>query len=368
MKQTKITHLTSAHPRYDTRIFIKMCSSLAKQNNYKVSLVVADGKGDESKNSVNIIDVGAKTSGRISRMTKTVSKVFEKAKELDSDIYHLHDPELIPIGLKLKKMNKKVIFDAHEDLPKQVLAKHYLSSFTKKILSFTISLFEKYFLKKFDYIITATPYIRDKFLKINKNSYDVNNFPVLDELIDIEPTFSSNTICYVGLLYETRGIKEIVKAIEDLDVKLIIAGKFFSEDFEKEITSLKGWQKVDFRGFVGRDELKSILEESKAGLVTLHPTPSYIEAYPVKMFEYMSAKIPTISSNFKVYKEFIEKSNCGICVNPLEPKEIAEAIKYILTHSEEAQQMGKNGRKSVLEKYNWDIEKKKLFDIYQTIV
>lgn len=106
MKQTKITHLTSAHPRYDTRIFIKMCNSLAKQNNYKVSLVVADGKGDESKNGVNIIDVGAKTGGRISRMTKTVSKVFEKAKELDSDIYHLHDPELIPIGLKLKKMRE----------------------------------------------------------------------------------------------------------------------------------------------------------------------------------------------------------------------------------------------------------------------
>ena len=103
---------------------------------------------------------------------------------------------------------------------------------------------------------------------------------------------------------------------------------------------------MDFRGFVGRDELKLILEESKAGLVTLHPTPSYIEAYPVKMFEYMSAKIPTISSNFKLYKEFIEKSNCGICVNPLEPKEIAESIKYILTHSKEAQQMGKNGRKA----------------------
>lgn len=42
MKQTKITHLTSAHQRYDTRIFLKMCSSLATTENYKVNLVAND--------------------------------------------------------------------------------------------------------------------------------------------------------------------------------------------------------------------------------------------------------------------------------------------------------------------------------------
>ena len=103
MLLSKITHLTSAHSRYDTRIFIKMCSSLSKNENYKVSLIVADGKNDETRNGVMVVDVGAKVGGRLSRMTNTVKKVFVKAKELDSDIYHLHDPELIPIGLKLKK-------------------------------------------------------------------------------------------------------------------------------------------------------------------------------------------------------------------------------------------------------------------------
>ena len=107
-----ITHLTSAHPRYDTRIFFKECISLAK--NYKVNLIVADGLGDEEKNTVYIYDVG-KVEGRLNRIFKTTKKVLQRAIELDSDVYHLHDPELIPIGLKLKKMGKKVIFDAHED-------------------------------------------------------------------------------------------------------------------------------------------------------------------------------------------------------------------------------------------------------------
>ena len=108
----KITHLTSVHSRYDTRIFLKECSSLAKINNYEVSLIVADNKGNEFKNCVSIYDAG-KLPGRVNRMFKTTKNILQKAIELNSDIYHLHDPELIPVGLKLKKLGKKVIFSTN---------------------------------------------------------------------------------------------------------------------------------------------------------------------------------------------------------------------------------------------------------------
>lgn len=370
MIQTKITHLTSAHARYDTRIFIKMCSSSAKNTNYEISLVVADGKGDETKNSVNIIDVGAKTGGRISRMTETVQKVFQKAVELDSDIYHLHDPELIPIGLKLKKLGKRVIFDAHEDLPKQLLGKPYLNRVAKAILSKTFEIYEKYACKKFDYIVTATPYIRDKFLEINENTIDVNNFPILEELAN--KTLwdeKKDEVCYVGGIAQIRGIKEVVKAIGlTKNVKLNLVGAFSEKDVEVEVKNYNEWAKVNELGFLGREGVADVMSRSKAGIVTLYPIINYIDALPVKMFEYMAAGLPVISSNIELWKEIVEGNSCGICVNPFEPKEIAEAIEYIITHPKVAEQMGQNGKKAVLEKYNWGVEEEKLFEVYEGLV
>lgn len=366
----RIAHLTSAHARYDTRIFIKMCSSLA-MNGYNVALVVADGLGEENKKGVRIFDVGAKTGGRLSRMSKTVFKVYSKAKALNADIYHLHDPELIPIGLMLKLQGKKVIFDAHEDLPKQLLAKPYLNLFLLKILSSVVFVFEKITSPCFDGIVAATPYIRDKFLKINRLTIDINNFPVIGELnTAIFWSDKKNEVCYVGGIGSTRGIREVVQAFEYVDstARLNLGGRFSEPVVEAEVKSGTGWKKVNELGFLDRNGVRETLERSVAGLVTLHPIINYLDALPVKMFEYMAAGIPVIASNFPLWKEIVEGNACGICVDPLDPKPIAEAIDFMVNNPEQAKLMGENGKRAVYEKYNWGIEEVKLLAFYKTIL
>ncbi len=367
--KTKITHLTSAHPRYDTRIFVKECSSLAKVENYDVSLIVADGLGDEEKNSVKIYDVG-KIDGRINRIFKTTKKVFKKAIELDSDIYHMHDSELIPVGLKLKKLGKKVIFDSHEDVPKELMGKPYLNKILLKVISTIFSLYEKRSCNKFDAIVTATPTLREKFLRINSNVIDVNNFPIIKELSStVLWEERRDEVCYVGVISESRGIREMVKSFEYYPTaKLNLGGKFNKKSLENEVLNYKSWKNINFLGYLSRQEVVSILSYSKAGLVTLHDMDNYKDALPVKMFEYMAASLPVISSNNRLWKSIIDRHHCGICVDPMDPKEIAEAIKYIIEHPKEAEKMGQNGKKAVSEIYNWDNEEKKLLGLYKDVL
>lgn len=364
-----ICHLTSAHPRFDTRIFFKECVSL-KRAGYDVSLIVADGLPNQVESGVNIFGV-EKPSSRLDRMRNATKRVFRKALEVDADVYHLHDPELMPIGLKLKRKGKKVVFDAHEDLPVQLLNKSYSRKWLLKLLSKVAAIYEAYVCSRIDGVIAATPFIEKKFKRFNPLSVAVNNFPLLSELeYTNERNCSSHDICYVGGISKVRGIFEAVKSLEHCpeETGLIVAGRFETEGLRCQVQELSAWPKVDYVGFVGRREVAEIYQRSIAGLVTLHPIPNYLDALPVKMFEYMGAGIPVVASNIPLWKEIVEGNDCGVVVDPLDPAEIAKAVSFFVSNPDEAERMGRMGRDAVLKKYNWEVEKAKLLKFYEEVV
>lgn len=367
----RITHLTSVHPRYDTRIFLKECISLAKIKDYEISLIVADNNGNEIKNDVNIYDVG-KLNGRINRIFKTTQNVFTMAIKLDSDIYHFHDPELLPVGLKLKKLGKKVIFDIHENIAVQIKDKEYLNYFFKNFISFIYGKYEKRALVKFDMLVLAEDSYLEYYSKITNKIVVILNMPDIKPLKKFQSTKRlKNELFYIGGISNGRGLDVTIEAIKILkksipDIYMHYIGNTYNNILKSiDIDSIQN--NIKFYGNMPLLEGLELSRDAKVGLSILKPIGNYTESYSTKVFEYMALGLPVVTSNFTLYKNIIEKYKCGICINPLEPKEIAKAIEYIFKNPEEAKQMGENGINAVLEKYNWNIEEEKLLKVYKEL-
>ncbi|MBE9059133.1 glycosyltransferase family 4 protein [Sphaerospermopsis sp. LEGE 08334] len=363
-----VCHLTSVHYWQDTRIFLKECTSLAASG--YTTYLVAPNAPNEAKNLVNFQGVKKFKTSRILRFTKTVWDTYDLAVSIDADLYHFHDPELIPVGLLLKLQGKKVIYDVHEDVPGDILTKDWIPTPFRKLTALAFEKLENFAAPKFDAIVTATPFIRQRFLKLNPLTIDINNYPILTELVTPESSSpeKEKSVCYVGGICQIRGILEMVQAIGMTDTTLLLGGTFSNAGEKVKAESLTGWQNVRALGQLNRQEVADVLSRSVAGLVLFCPAPNHVDAQPNKMFEYMSAGIPVIASNFPLWREIIEGNNCGICVDPLNPQEISEAIQYLINHPEAAAEMGKNGSQAVETKYNWEQEAQKLLSLYQELL
>lgn len=370
IKRAKVAHLSSAHPPYDTRIFYKECCTLAKAG-YEVVLIIPHDM-NEVVNGVQIRGV-SKPTGRCKRMTGTVREVYRAALKEDADIYHFHDPELIPVGVRLSSKGKKVIYDVHEDLPRQVLAKPWIVPFLRRIVGIGAQLVENICVRHIDRIVTVTSTIADRFPD-NKTTI-VHNYPILEELTDTDSEPYQERcpiVVYVGGITVIRGIKEMIEAIrllpEELGVRLVLAGKFSPSELENEMCFAAGWKFVDYLGWQSREEVATLLNKARIGLVLLHPTLNYLDSYPIKLYEYMSAGIPVVASDFPLWRQIISDIGCGLLVDPLDPRAISNAIQWLLDHPVDAETMGKRGQEAVGKRYNWDTEAQKLLDVYKRLV
>lgn len=370
MKKTRACHLTTVHNRYDTRIFVKECCTLA-DSGFEVYLIVADGKGDEEKRDVKILDLGAPSS-RLDRLLQFRRKVLAKAIAIKADLYHFHDPELLGVGASLSRIGAKVVYDAHEDVPRQLLTKEYIPNFAKKTVSWLFEKYENRVISKLSGAVAATPLIRDRFLIFNKRVVEVQNFPFLREF-ETPDNFNlskkKKAICYVGSISKVRGIFNIIRSFQYLeDAKLLLGGSFETQSLREACSKLPGWTKVVELGFLNRTQVRETMNDSIAGLVVLEPTINYLDSIPVKMFEYMAAGIPVIASDFPYWRQLLSGTDCALFVDPGSPEAIAEAINTLVNNEAKAISMGKIGRQAIEEKFNWSNEERKLLKLYDWVL
>lgn len=366
----KVCHVTSVHPRKDVRIFEKECVSLAKAG-YDVSLVVNDTLPNEVCDGVKIISTQYKPKNRIDRIFKSVDIVGDCALQVDADIYHLHDPELLQLVSKLQKKGKTVIFDAHEDVENQILDKKWIPGGLRKPLSKVYSIYASRVLSKVAAIVTVTPHLVTKNIKNNPNTILVTNYPILRESVECNLTdnFKHPSLCFAGGIHNQYNHENILEAIENIDdIKYALAGRA-TEEYLAKLKNMPAWSKVDYYGVISHDEVYEMYSKASIGMA-IHFSSQLAGVGSLgvlKLFEFMGAGIPVVCTNYPLWQEIIDKYKCGICVDPHSVEEIRSAIQKLINNPEEAMAMGKRGREAAENEFSWVLEEKKLISLYKNL-
>lgn len=361
----KVCHLTSAHDSYDTRIFQKECISLAERGGLEVFLV-APGKSRREK-GVTVIGVGDKPENRLKRMTTFTHEVYKAAVSVNAELYHFHDPELLPIGMKLKKDGKIVVFDSHENTYLQIKVKPYLPVIVRKIVAACYLKYEKHVCRHIDAVIYTEN--NNPFKGIAKKTIIIDNLPIVEEFTPEETSVKKYDVCCTGSLTKERGITVLLEASQKMNAKVVLAGEFSSEEYKSELEQSGLLQNVDFKGYCSLREVKKILAETKIAVSNIRWIGQYFlcDNLPTKVYEAMAMEVPVILSDFPHYKKMVNKYGFGVCVNPDNPEDLAQKISFLLSDDKLRLEMGKKGRKLIEEQFSWEKERMKLFELYDIL-
>ena len=363
----KITHVTSAHLCWDTRIYWKECLSLAAAG-YEVTLV-APAIEKPAEDVVKLIALRPRQ--RAVRITFVAAQAVFAALKTRADLYHLHDPELLLAGKLMHLLGKRVIFDMHKNFPRDMTTKPWLPRRLRPVLAALARAVERVLLAGIPVVFAENSYVQD--YRYLRRHVVVLNMPRIDHLLAIhEPKHSRPCVGYVGAANAPHGVLIMVEALQVLKQRGREVGWYCVGEMEAGLQRSVGhriasYHLNDVHLLGGLPPLKAmpIMARCHIGLALLEPLPNLIESYPTKMFEYMALGLPVVASDFPLYRDVVERHECGICVDPRDPASVADAVEQILDDPDRARAMGEAGRRAVAEHYNWSSEAEKLLGFYR---
>jgi glycosyltransferase involved in cell wall biosynthesis len=368
--KNKICHISSAHPRTDIRIFQKECMAL-QNSGFDVSLLIADGLGDGEKSGIKIYDAG-KAGSRLARFTTIFYRIYKKAKEIDADVFHFHDPELMFLGYFLKLRGKKVIYDIHEDVPKDIMIKYWIpTAFLRGFVKRAYIILERLFVRKFDLLITVSEEIGNNYSSYREKVLIIRNVAIVKAIdqspVSKEPKNKSFVLLYQGGLNPVRGIREIVESMQYVDgATLWLFGNWSSEEFKSECEKLDGYKKVKYFGFIPSKDLYGYTKLADICIINFLPLPHNEFSLPNKIFEYMACKRPVLLSDFPYWRKIFGDAACY--ADSRDPEKIADAVNFLMKNKTERNRLAAKGRKLVETEFSWERESILLVNSYNKLL
>lgn len=370
--QKSICIVAPVHAWDDVRVFQKEAYTLA-QAGYNVTLIAKTRYRRQVK-GITVIPCIGHGVGRFVRLTLLPLVALQSLRE-NADIYHLHNPDTLPVAVLLKFLGKKVIYDTHEDFAKRILVRKWVPKILRFPLATIVDIAERLVAR----VVDATIATQENVVKrIANNALLLGNPPLLNSIqYESVKEYSREIIddgehlraIYIGSINAIRGLNEMVDALaianRTASVRLWLIGAADKDDFENASKRL-GWEYVDYMPRMEQERAFAYVMRSDVGLIVIHDVCDYAYTDPNKIYEYMMFEIPFIASSFEAWRHKLNGADAGWFVNPDSVEEIASILCAISNDVKMAHKKGVNG-KEFIKTYNWDLEAKKLLALYRNI-
>lgn len=366
----KIAHLTSVHSAFDSRIFQKECRTLATSGYEIVLIVPHDGDGHVDGIGIRAVP---RARSRRERMLRTVKYVYDRAVAENADLYHLHDPELLLVGLALKARGKKVIYDVHENMPLDIIySKPHIHRALRRSLSFAAKWVERMAAAAMDGVVTITETFASRFPCAK--TCVVSNYPILDGAVGtsgIPYAKRDALVVFTGGLARGRCASDLVQAIDlipaEMRAKLVVVGPV-EPLLQDHLSDMPGWTRTEYRGVVSREEVMALLAQARVGLLVNVPRRDYVDISTNKLYEYMMMGLPVVAAPIPSWRRTVEEVGCGIVANSHNASDLARGVAWLLERPAEAETMGRRGAAAVREHFNWGSQAEKLLAFYEQLL
>lgn len=369
----KVCHIISGYFRNDARVFYRQCVSL-KNNGFDVCILTNDGCPDEIQDDIQITSCTRSLVPRWKALLFATKYFYRSALAIDADVYQLHSPELLPLAIKLKKLGKIVVYDAHEDMPAHILEKEWLPTWSRKLLSECFKIYMNHVFKIIDEIITPHTHVAKSLNNRLEKGVLIANFPIVKKkfLLDKSSYLSRrNIFCYSGTVYSYSNQETIASAMLSAnEAHYHVAGYIDQAQQDKLMKSGAG-ERIKYWGRLSQEDLAKFYEKSIAG-ISLYDYKlnlgDRLGSYGTnKIFEYMEAGLPIICTDYKLWKDIVDRYECGICIRPGDTASLIRAMIKIMSDKNLSFEMGQNGRRAVELEFNWISEEKKYCQLMQKL-
>lgn len=374
-ERKRIAIITSSHSPYDERIFWKFGKTLCKC--FDICIISSQEDADTYNETIRIIGFAG-----IQKPVTKIKRFYSHLSDFKPDIIFCAQPLTILAARRFKKKNKtaKIVYDVTEWYPENIASK--LRGLKKVYKYFIMFLMNIYTSNLCDWIVLGEFKKLRRYILIApfRNKTIIGYYPVLQYFNYSPPSINDNTItlCYAGVITFERGIiklfeaaKELANKKSNLEVSLLIVGKFSYINEEKEFKSLianENKVKVLFRNWTDYNRISETIKDADICFDLRKLTFIYKNSLPIKIFEYMACGKPFIYSDIFQIRRELGDIKCGFLVDPNNIDTIVNKIINYLDDSSLLRSHSLEGRKIIENGKNWETESSKLLNLVDNLL